>query len=572
MASRYTTAQKILERIDSWETKQRTHVNSMSNEDAYEALKKSGLTDEQIKKKSENLLQNGKPSEYRFQASYGDLHGIFHLDDANKEFDLSNNPKAAIKRAILQAMEVAILNIQDLSPRVAEDVKNNELNKALEKFGWVSDFSETLRALCSLERQIPSPGRGIKLTVKDHSAVAEGTLKDLEEVLYKSISDAGLITEEQLNLGLSSPPTKFLQQGSLNQSYTDIWSNKTVNIPDIIPTKNEDEKSFYKRFVGTEHINLAVNEITQKGDNFLKQFKAFHQISEVLVKLANNLLCKSIKTLLSDSKNEVAVEDAMQNTDISLLLLKIIPENVKPILNNLGVKQYQDIRDSLGITSGSYSNNIREGLFTPLHELFFQTVYCKVMGTNEKGYDPEQLQLKLNDVFTNPSANPKTSQNYRLAMQALKLDAVVTDWRDLHLQLVKTQIGANSSISGGLVGIKSAVSFILASEKIQFTPPIYIASGVEPRIAKSAKQIVTEILNPKTFVGKVGSTTGAFVGKLSKDVNDRVKDFNDRIRNISDKAKDGVDEGFVAKLSKDINDKAKNGTDEIQGKCPYGHG
>jgi hypothetical protein len=158
-----------------------------------------------------------------------------------------------------------------------------------------------------------------------------------------------------------------------------------------------------------------------------------------------------------------------------------------------------------------------------LHELFFQAVYVKTNGLNSSNYEPDKVQEKLNGIYNNPSKDMETSQNYRLANQAMKLDVFITDWRNLHLQLVKTQIGVNSSISGGLVGIKSANSFVLASEKIEFTHPIYMASGIELPKVKSTEQIIAELSDPNTFVGKVATTEAGFVAKYSSDVNKRVE-------------------------------------------------
>ena len=210
-------------------------------------------------------------------AAYADLHGLNRLDQANAGLDLSENPGAANTRAILQASEIALLNIKDLGSRITRDIEAGDIGNAEEKYRWVSSFQQTLHSLSLLAQKLPSPGEGGRTGIMDSASAAQA-LGELENV-HDALKRAGLIEEGQIGEhDIHEPGRNLTHQVFVDSNYMDIWMNslREINIPGLDRKPEEDDKAYYQRLVGTDAIRLAVEELDQSGDNFLRQFRAYH--------------------------------------------------------------------------------------------------------------------------------------------------------------------------------------------------------------------------------------------------------------------------------------------------------
>jgi tryptophan 2,3-dioxygenase len=456
--SNYTSPDQILARLERWEAQQRP-ILPMTDEEAREKLTKARLQEEEIGEKLERLTLNGERASARVLASYPDLQGLDRIDEANNGIDLSGNPKAANIRAVLQAAEIALLNISDLSKRIVQDIEVGQIGDAEEKYRWISSFQQTMHSLSLLGQKLPVSGKGTHTSIahSPSAGTALGSLKDM----HRALKNAGLVEPEHISThDIHESGRNLTHQAFVDTTYTDIWMNSLgqVNIPNVSADAGEDAHAFYKRFVGTDALNLAVNELDQKGDNFLRQFRAYHQMSEILVGQANKLIAQSIKTILSPDGNLMEAND---NIHTALNMLEIMNQNVVPILRNLSVNKYQDIRGSLGITSGSHSPHIKHGLFQPLYELLTEAVKFRVM--NLQPYQEEGLRKQMEEIVENPSKDHTTHDQYTLLKQANELHLTLKTWRDLHIQFVKTQIGLapegetpTASISGSPSAMQAA--------------------------------------------------------------------------------------------------------------------
>ncbi|MES2907196.1 MAG: hypothetical protein V4691_09290 [Pseudomonadota bacterium] len=456
--AKYSSPEQILERLQKWQAAQAS-ITSLTHKDAIERLDKAGISKTEIEEKLDRLTLGGARATPRVLANYIDLHALDRLDEAAKSFDVSTQPEAANIRAVLQGMEITLLNVIDLSKRIKKDIETRKFDDAEEKYRWVSSFVQTLHSLSLLNLKLPASGRGHKTGIL-HSDSAQRMLESLKEI-HQTFREAGLLEAAVISeQNIHTPTRNLTHQAFVDTTFTDIFLKNLqhINLPGVEKKKEESEQDFYRRFVGSEVLELAVNELDQTGDNFLRQFRAYHQISEVLVAQANSLIAASITTILSADGNLLEACDNMMSV---LAMLDIMNQNVVPILRNLSVNKYQDIRGSLGITSGSHSPHIKHSLFQPLYELFVEAVQLRIMKL--KTYDEIALTQRIRQIAENPTKDHSTYDDYTLLKQAHGLHLALRTWRDLHMQFVKTQIGMpqgnetpTASISGSPSAVKAA--------------------------------------------------------------------------------------------------------------------
>ncbi len=449
---------QLLDKIEAWEAMQRPRAPLDMNE-ALHRLAKAGLEESEATDKLKSLRLRTEQATPRVLASYTDLHGLDRLDQANVGIDLSANPEAAGVRALFQSAEIALLNINDLSRRTIQDLDAERIGDAEEKYRWISSFQQTMLSLSLLAVKLPLATDGTQASImhSPHTPVALAGLKDL----HRALDRAGLMKPDQIGFrNLHEPGRNLTHQAFVDTAYADVWLSDLhqVNVPGVSPRPGEGGHAFYERFVGTSALDLAVNELDQQGDNFLRQFRAYHQISEILAAHANRLIVRSIKVILSPGSNLLR---ALGEVNTALIMLDVMVQNVVPILRNLSVNKYQDIRGSLGITSGSHSPNIKHGLFQPIYGVFTDAVKARLMSLQP--YNEEDLKRRMAEIVADPTRNHATNDQYRLMTQATDLHLVLKTWRDLHVQFVKTQIGLppegmtpTASISGSPSAIKAA--------------------------------------------------------------------------------------------------------------------
>ncbi len=446
----------ILDRLFKWESLRGSAV-PMADAAALSKLQEAGLSEADRNEKLDRLTVNGEKASLRVLAGYTDLHALDRLAEADLGIDLTRNRRAGNLRAVLQAAEIAILNTRDLAGRVARDIEDGKFGDAEEKYRWISSFQETLYSLFTLAEKLPGWDKGYCIRISD-SPSGGACLADLR-ILHETIAKAGMINPDQIGgHDIHEASRNITHQAFVDSTYTNLWASQTVNVPGVQPGAEEDAKAFYIRLVGTEALDLAVNEIDQTGDNFLRQFRAYHQMSEILVSQANRLIADSIRALLSPDGDVLRALDDMH---IVLAMLAVVNRNVVPILRNLSVNRYQDIRGSLGITSGSHSPNIKQGLFAPLYELFCAAV--KSCAMDKRPFGEEELAAGLQRIVSDPAQDRATHDKYELLCRANQLHLAIRTWRDLHMQYVKTQIGLppqeatpTASISGSPNAMRAA--------------------------------------------------------------------------------------------------------------------
>jgi hypothetical protein len=210
------------------------------------------------------------------------------------------------------------------------------------------------------------------------------------------------------------------------------------------------------------------------------QFRAYHQISEILVGLINSIGCDVILTLVDDSVKSLAFSTRALACCNSLL--QLVTDNIRPIVRTLSPKAYLAIRPGLGITSGSHSHNLRKGLFLTVYPLLVRAFRLRLNAFDEAAAidDGKTLERARNALQrADDSSYGPFLRNLVYVYQSVRT------WRDEHIQFVKTQIGVSheaptASISGSENAAETAHGFRKAHMLDPIGPLYEAALGRRP--------------------------------------------------------------------------------------------
>lgn len=519
------TADKIIKKLDQWQTERDEPIVPTDNDVAQKKLLAAKLTEDEITAKKDML----NPSEARIVANYTDLHGLDHLDAIDKNWDeniadkasqsVASQPNVQYIRTIMQAAEIAVLNLDNLAQRATIDINEGNLGDAADKQAWMDSLQGTLVNLSQLAgkyRPIDQAERTLNFNDSPHLGYYTESL----EAFHKAIEKAGLTTAEEIGSKNNHDDGRRISFNAFNnETYEGIWRMHLgdIPIPAISGAEELDNSDFYQQFVGTNSLERAVNEVTQKGDNFFTEFRCYHQMTEVLTQYANRQLADTIRALVDPESNTIKIEAELKQTSEALGLMV---ENVHPILRNLVPHKYQNIRGSLGITSGSHSPNVRKGLFMNTYPLLAEAATLHM--TNGKVLDDDALGAHLQAIADNRFESHEDNLKYKIMEHVQDISQTLSMWRNLHMQFVDTQIGishkegeSTASISGARNASKSAEGMRAHGQKIDPIGPIdkALTQQDEPQRIPSHESPFSQLM--------AGSTATA-VETLSEEVQSRV--------------------------------------------------
>jgi len=512
------TAGSLREALEKWRGSY-VSVQPLSEEGAERQLQGAQLIGEMRESLLARLKYNGGPAPIRFLASYSDLQSLDRIDEADSVTPLDPISHASLCRTVFQASEVALLNIAELAERTKTDLEAGRIGEAEEKYRWISALQRSLASFSNLLVHFPPASDGSLLTIRGSSAFSEADQS--LEIMRSAIIDAELVSGRQIIEGqLYEPARNLTHQVFSDLVFEDLSKEGLGNviIPDVYP--GEAKELPYDTFVGAHYIRLSVQEIDHVGDTFFRQFRAFHQMSEIFAKQANHLLAAVVDELTREDGSLPRASSLMRT---ALSFLEFLPENLDPLLKNLSVSRYQDFRVSLGITSGSHSPNIRKNLFNTLYPLVVRSVEMRV---KEAG---DELSNSLNDaiahVYDRRFEDPQANSLVSLCEGAVSLHFTLRHWRDLHLQFVKTHLGISetaptASVAGAKDGVSTAARIRehAHAEKKDPIKELYEAMYRRPYSPSSPFMPYAS----ETFAGQIAARTAKAVKITSAAIQERV--------------------------------------------------
>lgn len=352
---------------------------------------------------------------------YHALQSLSSIEAARAAQRFAPATDRAVLLTLLQCVEIAEYNVADLTRRASVDLREGGLAAAATKLGWLRGFHRVLlRLSLAARRRAAGLGDASSPTWDPSGTPAYfemvPALKEFDAALREVSSHVDLVS--LLGSGtLEDPACVTLHCSRIVNQDLRSWTANLATLPHVAPGVDVAE------LLATEHLRNAVDEHQLRGDTFFTQFRALHQIPELIALEINDRIEAAVRHV-RDADLEAALAALTGATD----LIDPVESSLPPIVDNLSTFDYHQIRENLGLTSGSHSVSLRFHLFTELYE-----------------------QL-CDAVADQPSAGFLAEHIER---QVVALGAFVFAWRDMHLHLPRNNLGGSETKS--LTGAPDAV-------------------------------------------------------------------------------------------------------------------
>jgi len=454
---------------------------------------------------------------------YSELQAIAVLERARETYPLAAASPQSTLRAVFQAVEIALLNLEDLLSRAALDIKRRQFGPASVKMSWACGFHRVLVTLSLLPHQLGLIGKSEEtgvLGVSDSPALGVylEALRSLDESLAGCLSSSELNVEKLLaEDSLDCNELRLLHFARICNHETTVWECNLaeIRVPIAVPS--------YETFVVASVMRDAVYDRVLEGDTFFTQFRGLHQIPEILCTEINDRLEQSIVAIRAGQPR--AAYEHLRSANI---LSAGILASLTPMTENLVTSDYHEIRENLGLTSGSHSVNLHYHLFKDLYQQLWESMADWIMDGQPHGEHAETLTATLRDASRNPDRGANTFLFNLLGDECLQLRAFIRAWRDEHLQLPRNNLGGNrtKSLTGSLDAIKAVKGMKDAARIKDPMQPLAIAHELRDERNGGARTPITEYLeSPESMDSRLADATGHITQQRFQNVQQRLGVF-----------------------------------------------
>jgi hypothetical protein len=196
----------------------------------------------------------------------------------------------------------------------------------------------------------------------------------------------------------------------------------------------------------------AVYDRVLEGDTFFTQFRGLHQIPEILCVEINDRIEGAILEIRA-KRPHAAYEHLRCANVLSAGILVSLP----PIIDNLVTSDYHNIRENLGLTSGSHSVNLHYHLFRDLYQQLWEALANYIVDGQPCDDRITLIEATIRRAAETPDSDGDTFLLNLIGNECLQLRTFIGTWRDEHLQLPRNNLGSNKtrSLTGSLDAIQA---------------------------------------------------------------------------------------------------------------------
>lgn len=401
---------------------------------------------------SEDNLMKAENELGAIAQSYSELQGIHILREAREKYPLSKASPESTVRSIFQAAEITILNLVDLIRRASTDINLGMMNSAMIKMSWALGFHKLLSSISTFPYKLPilTEEYSVQNTLSIHNSPAFGeyidVLKEFDRSVLHQIEIGTLQIESCLAEGrMDSNQLHFLHLTRICNYETILWEHNlgAVSIPTQVP--------LYEVFISANDIHRAVYDIVLKGDTFFTQFRGLHQIPEILGEEVNDHIEVAIHSIRSNR-----LQQAVEHLSLANLLCEGIFAALSPMVDNLVTSDYHQIRENLGLTSGSHSLCLSYHMFRELYAQLWNALSIQITGSQNQEGQENLIGEAIKKVNSTRFQDYRSWGIYLLLNECLKLRTFMLQWRDTHIHLPRNELGSNSVKS--LTGSPDAIA------------------------------------------------------------------------------------------------------------------
>jgi tryptophan 2,3-dioxygenase len=455
---------------------------------------------------------------------YSQLQAVDILNKAKEAYALPKASQASTIRALFQAAEVALLNLNDLMMRSTNEVATKRFGSLAVKLSWARSFHTVMVRLSSIPQKLglvsEDEDDGSELHILDSPAfkMYYDSFKMFDEEVVASIERGDLLLADLLNnQSLDNNQMHFMHLIRLCNHETTIWERnlESVFVSARIPN--------YEEFVVSRSIYNAVYDTMLEGDTYYTQFRGLHQIPEILTAEINDHIEMAIVHM-----REKSLRRAYEHIRCLNILSEGVLASLLPIADNLATVDYYNIRENLGLTSGSHSVNIHYHLFRDLYEQLW-SAFTALLADEYPPVDTHKDITELLHAIDRERFNNEQAFLFHLLMnELLKLRAFINEWRELHLHFPRNNIGGDHTKS--LTGSSDAVQAVkkmrdAALIRDPFQPLTHSRKLDTPPENSVRPSLRSYLETEDSLDHKIVETTGSVTKQRFKDVQKRTGVF-----------------------------------------------
>lgn len=459
--------------------------------------------------------------------SYYDLQGLRVLDAAREAHPVPAASPESTLRAVFQAIEIALLNLSDVVSRAARDVAQDSLNYATVKMFWARGLHRVMVRLSMMPGQLAlidhDAAKELVLHINESPAFQEyvEVLKEFDRCVLCQVDSGALdIASTLADRSLEDAQCNFLNLVRISNHESTIWENNLAAV------RAPSESSSYSEFVLSNSMRDAVYDRILKGDTFFTQFRGLHQIPETLGHEVADRLEESIRSIRTGQ-----LQMAAEHLRCVNILMEGVLASVPPMADSLATSDYHQIRENLGLTSGSHSITLRYHISLHLYEQLWEELVAYLAGQPvSDGSEGVALQAARH-AEQRRFQDPQAWLVHLLIDNCLQLRTLVFQWREQHLHMPRNNLGGESTRS--LTGSPDAVEAVKRMRNAARTKdpmlPLARLRGVEDGYSSSSAQPLSHYLESRSSLdSRLLATTGSITQRRFKNVQERLEYFAQR--------------------------------------------
>ncbi|MEA2189526.1 MAG: hypothetical protein QOK16_4537 [Solirubrobacteraceae bacterium] len=393
---------------------------------------------------------------------YYSLHSIASVEATRASSSFSAATPESRVLGLVQAAEIALYNLADLLGRAASDLDAGDFDRCSTKMCWARGFHRVLVRLSLAAIRAgdaagrPAPEEFWRIDATPGFAEYLPALQRFDATLRRLDEERKIDALDTFaRAPLGDPVFTILHAARIANHDSRTWS---VNFERVIhPAPGTQD---LKALLATHWLRNAVEEHRLSGDTYFTQFRALHQIPELLAREVNDSIEIAIHAIRCGD-----IDVALDALEGALCLADPIEACLPPIVDNLTTRDYHDIRENLGLTSGSHSVSLRFHLFTELYE---------------------QLCDAVAGLGDEPADEPLVR---RIRRQVVTLHTFIFAWRDMHLHLPRNNLGgaATKSLTGSPDAIRTVRKMrdnaAVADASVRFTQALPVRTTNDSALA-----------------------------------------------------------------------------------------
>lgn len=385
--------------------------------------------------------------------NYDALHGMSQLRHA-RDWATGQPSRHSALRSILQTAEVALLNLSDLTRRTALDVAAQNLEQANLKLGWIVSFHRLLSLLAH------SPSRfGVATAQRSAKEISDFRSSPALAEYLKAVRDYDATILSWID-GINIPLDALLSNGSLSDigfgvlhrariaaHESEIWEELLVELDTGL------EQESFGQWVRSAELRAMVYDSELLGETYYMQFRALHQIPEILADEANAHVAVAAEMIAARK-----YRPAHESMTIAIATTEGIIAAMPPIIDCLATTDYHRIRENLGVSSGIYSRTLHDSLFGQTYKALLNALNEQVRQFGKASGINGGLANAIEAIESARLSNADAWDLHLLLNFAGLFRSQIDRWRAYHLALPRHNLGSGPTRS--MVGSMDAVQTV----------------------------------------------------------------------------------------------------------------